>query len=175
MKRTIANVSQVTSPFTASYGELAAASNPAVELNLTVRVGAELAAGQTARAELVWAASATGERLLLSLAVAGGPAPSANFTMDRSGTPVFGGSGEGMSVYSVEVPESAASSSRAFTVRGFLDRSVLEVYLNGGAAFGTLLFFANGTMDSVSLQGSAEELSFDFCVVPLKSSWGVPS
>lgn len=39
-----------------------------------------------------------------------------------------------------------------FTVHGILDRSILEVYVNGGVEAGTLLYFADGILDRITLR-----------------------
>jgi beta-fructofuranosidase len=77
---------------------------------------------------------------------------------------------------------SSAYSSRAdaadkveFTLHGVLDRSIVEVYVNGGAEVGTMLYFADGVMDTVTLRrGGApadKGVEFDFRLVALKSIW----
>ncbi|TID03860.1 Invertase [Colletotrichum higginsianum] len=161
--------------------------NPAVEWTLTVRMAKSLLQeGSTASAQLAFKASQSSgtEQVTLGFEFAGASGngvPSASFSIgrvstawDRSGT--FG-------ISDVRALDAAAASSQEgsdanveFTLHGILDRSVLEVYVNGGVEAGTMLYFTDKPLDSILLtrgSGSKDQgITFDFKAVALKSSWG---
>jgi beta-fructofuranosidase len=163
--------------------------NPAVEWFLVVRLRrSRLRDVRTATAQLIFQSSQSSNADTLSMrfdisSLSGGPAvggsPFATFSMSRSSMPYWDRPG----TYAVQELEALQHPSSEmgendlveFTLRGIMDRSILEVYVNGGVAAGTLLYFAETPMDSILLQrgaGSADAgVEFDFKLVALKSSW----
>ncbi|KDN63196.1 hypothetical protein CSUB01_02144 [Colletotrichum sublineola] len=158
--------------------------NPAVEWTLTVRMAKSLLKeGSTASAQLVFKASqSTGnESVSLGLQFAGSsgsgvPSASVNIgrvstAWDRTGT---------FAVSDVQALETAsqegADAKVEFTLHGILDRSLLEVYVNGGVEAGTMLYFTDKPLDNIVLtRGSGpsdQGITFDFKATALKSSWG---
>ncbi|GKT43300.1 invertase [Colletotrichum spaethianum] len=158
--------------------------NPAVEWTLTVRMAKSLLQdGSTASAQLAFKASQSSadESVTLGFEFAGSSdngVPSASLNIarastawDRSGT--FGVSG----VQALDAAaEEDADAKVEFTLHGILDRSILEVYVNGGVEAGTMLYFTDKPLDSIVLtrgSGSNDQgITFDFKAVALKSSWG---
>ncbi|GKT79487.1 beta-fructofuranosidase [Colletotrichum tofieldiae] len=158
--------------------------NPAVEWTLTVRMAKSLLReGSTASARLAFRASQSAGDESVSLGFefagsAGNGAPSARLSIgrastawDRSGT--FGVEG----VQALDAASGEGSDAQVeFTLHGVLDRSVLEVYVNGGVEAGTMLYFTDKPLDSIVLaRGSGpsdQGITFDFKAVALKSSWG---
>ncbi|KAF9873503.1 hypothetical protein CkaCkLH20_08962 [Colletotrichum karsti] len=161
--------------------------NPAVEWSLTVRMPKSLLQqqGSTASAELTFQASQSAagtEKVSLAFQFTGAAdadgLPSATLNIarasnawDRAGT--FG-------VSDVQALESSPSSSSSnssveFTLHGIIDRSVLEVYVNGGVEAGTMLYFTENPLDSILLArggDGAQGITFDFKATALRSSWG---
>ncbi|KAF6798096.1 hypothetical protein CSOJ01_12841 [Colletotrichum sojae] len=156
--------------------------NPAVEWTLTVRMAKSLLQeGSTASAELSFQDSqASAERVSLAFEFAGAAdaAPVASFSIarassawDRSGT--FGIS----DVQALEAASNTGSDGEVeFRLHGIIDRSILEVYVNGGVEAGTMLFFNDAPLDRIKLtrgSGAGDAgITFDFKAVALKSSWG---
>ncbi|WYZ34222.1 hypothetical protein EsH8_I_000498 [Colletotrichum jinshuiense] len=161
--------------------------NPAVEWTLTVRMAKSLLQeGSTASAQLAFRASQSNGAEQVSLGFdftgsASNGVPIATFNIgrtstawDRSGT--FGVS----DVQALESASSEGSSSTVeFQLHGILDRSILEVYVNGGVEAGTMLYFTDKPLDNIVLTrggGSNDQgITFDFKAVALKSSWGAYS
>lgn len=166
--------------------------NPAIMWDLKVRLRRSLLTGNaTASAQLIFASSSSGgaETVAMRFDFSASPSssgdanatePIAALKMTRNGLRGWDRSGE----YSVaDVPalrlaEAAAGSevdSVEFTLHGVMDRSIMEVYLNGGVEAGTLLYFAEGVMDAITLKrGSTaadKGVEFDFKAVALKSTW----
>jgi beta-fructofuranosidase len=156
---------------TTSWPDLASEFNPALEFVLTIH--AKASQSDTSTGSLAFSSSTTAEQLLLSLEVSG---DSLNLTVARTGMQGFNGGG--WNVFSTQVgPARSGADERAYDVHGFLDRSLMEVYINGGTEFGTFLYFAQGVLDTASLQqpqeaGNPGELGFDLKIVPLRSVWG---
>jgi beta-fructofuranosidase len=167
--------------------------NPAVEWFLTIRVQPSLLkSGQKASAQLLFQSSKTGnaETVSLKFDFAGvstkksstTPEVAASITLGREGLQGWDMQGaypiqdiEALRMVSVDNADGSKSSAAEYTLRGILDRSILEVYVNGGIEAGTLLYFADGVMDSITVKrgGSAADqgVEFDFKAVALKSGW----
>jgi beta-fructofuranosidase len=169
--------------------------NPAIMWDLTVRVQRSLLkANETASAQLIFQSSQSSgaETVAMQFDFAAPSAgssdetddtPIAKFKMSRSGLRGWDRGGE-FAVQDVEaLAVTSASGASAddfeFTLHGVMDRSIMEVYVNGGVEAGTLLFFAEGVMDSITLKrgkGAADQgLEFDFRAVALKSIWEAES
>ncbi|KXH42123.1 hypothetical protein CNYM01_07331 [Colletotrichum nymphaeae SA-01] len=158
--------------------------NPAVEWTLTVKMAKSLLQeGSTASAQLAFQGSQSNGTEQVSLGFdftgtsnSGAPTASLNIgrasaVWDRSGT--FGVS----NVQALEAASSEGSSGNVeFQLHGILDRSVLEVYVNGGVEAGTMLYFTDKPLDGIVLSrgtGTNDQgITFDFKAVALKSSWG---
>ncbi|KAL3426452.1 beta-fructofuranosidase [Phlyctema vagabunda] len=130
---------------------------------------------------LDFTASDTGEvvslsfNLLTSASESGSP-PAASFSMSRS--EITGWTTAPLSTSrSNLVPFNSFSTSTAQTnyqIEGILDRTILEVYLNGGVDTGTMIFFPTGKLDTISLsvEGLGDGAWVDLEVLGLKSGWG---
>jgi beta-fructofuranosidase len=163
--------------------------NPAIMWDLTVRVQrSALKTNETATSELIFQSSSSGgtETIAMKFEFSPPPAsfynddiPTAHFKMSRFGLQGWDRQGEYpvANLEALRVDPSIAGSHAddvEFTLHGIMDRSIMEVYVNGGVEAGTLLYFAEGAMDSITLKrggpaGTAVE--FDFQVVALKSIW----
>ncbi|TDZ36064.1 Invertase [Colletotrichum trifolii] len=156
--------------------------NPAVEWTLTVRMAKSmLKEGSSASAELSFESSESdgAERVALAFEFTGSAdsTPTASFTIsraskawDRSGT--FGIS----EVQALDNASDDSSSNVEFHLHGIMDRSILEVYVNGGVEAATMLYFTEKPLDGISLSrgpGATDQgITFDFKIVALQSSWG---
>ncbi|KAJ9156548.1 Beta-fructofuranosidase [Pleurostoma richardsiae] len=168
------------------------ADNPPLEFAWTVR--ADLAPGGSATASLVFESGETGESVSVVLNVtypslsSGSSSSSAKGNITgtvtlRRNVPNWTQAAH-VDVWTSLALEPASVTAgsdgtreAAFAVRGILDRSILEVYAGGGAAAGTLLYFAQGDMDQLTgtvdagAAGKGGGAQFDVKAYILKSSW----
>ena len=72
--------------------------------------------------------------------------------------------------FSVSQPLNASGT---FTLEGVIDRSILEVWLDGGRNSGTMTFFPEGVLDTMELRaaGLNEGVEISVAVWGLKSTW----
>jgi beta-fructofuranosidase len=64
-------------------------------------------------------------------------------------------------------------SNGVFTLEGVIDRSIIEVFLNGGEQSATLTFFPEGRLDTMTIgaAGVSNEVTVDVRVWGLQSTW----
>ncbi|KAL0939568.1 beta-fructofuranosidase [Colletotrichum truncatum] len=157
--------------------------DPAVEWTLTVRMARSLLQeGSTASAELSFQGSQSNGAEKVSLGFqftgsAGSAAPVASFNIARASTTWDRSGSYGISdVQALEAAsEEGSDANIEFHLHGIIDRSILEVYVNGGVEAGTMLYFTDKPLDSIILTrggSNAQGITFDFKATALKSSWG---
>jgi len=100
----------------------------------------------------------------------------AKFTMARQGQRGWDKQGYWSPLEPLRPMQDSKNETAAeFEIRGVLDRSICEVYLNGGIAAGTMLYFTQGVLDRIvlsrGLDGKSSEIEFDFRMVALVNSW----
>ncbi|RFU35474.1 hypothetical protein B7463_g917, partial [Scytalidium lignicola] len=152
-------------------------------------------AGQTngnETVQLIFSSSTTSESISLGLTLDGS---SATFSMSRANITSWTTSFEVTAfTKSNLVPLSSTSLSRrsfsttnqvqfspytrqiktqAYTLNGVIDRTILEVFLNGGVDAGTMIFFPKGGLDTMSLNvaGLGDGSGVGFEAWGLKSGW----
>ncbi|KAF4904599.1 Invertase [Colletotrichum fructicola] len=157
--------------------------NPAVEWTLTVRMAKSLLQeGSTASAELSFQGSQSNGSEKVSLGFqftgsANSAAPVASLNIARASNAWDRSGSFGISdVQALEAASEEGSSSNVeFHLHGVIDRSILEVYVNGGVEAGTMLYFTENPLDSIIITrggSNSNGITFDFKATALKSSWG---
>ena len=136
-------------------------------LSFTVNMSSIPAANTTGTLNFTFLSSTTGE------ALRGGYFLGNSFWLDRSGiqsfpsyNPLF------TSQFSVNSPIDTQTNS--FSLQGVIDRSILEVFLDGGQRSATTTFFAQGMLDTLII--AAGDLNpgvgVSVSVQDLKGTWG---
>jgi len=65
------------------------------------------------------------------------------------------------------------NTNGTFTLEGVMDRSILEVFLDGGRNSGTMTFFPLGELDTIELRAGElnDNVTVSVAVWGLKSTW----
>jgi beta-fructofuranosidase len=130
--------------------------------------------------EICFTSSSTGENITLSLAMSSrsSDASSSTATFKVSRANISGWTSNlPLSTSSVvdlnPVASNASNGSRTYDVRGIMDRTILEAFVNGGIDAGTMIFFPSRRLDTIVLKIDALESEdfVDFEAWGLKSGW----
>jgi beta-fructofuranosidase len=155
-------------------------------VSFVLNVTTSTSAASNASVEIDFTSSSTGESITLSLNLLSGSssanttATAARFEMSRANItgwthsaafPTFALT-DLLPFSSTELDESGSKMER-YEIRGIMDRTILEAFVNGGVDAGTMVFFPNGRLNTIVLKigGLGSGSWVDFEAWGLSSGW----
>jgi beta-fructofuranosidase len=170
--------------------EYSSISSGAVSFSLNITIPTLSLTGGNTTITLTFQASTTGENIVLNLDLltpSNTPTASAEATFSMNRTNVTGWQNppyltsfslSELSPYlsSQENAQSGAQPMQTYEINGVIDRTIIEVFLNGGVDAGTMIFFPTGALDTIILSTAGLDRNgrnggVDFEAWGLNSGW----